>query len=32
MLKFAIQIFAGGAKKNSERGLQLLKEALEGTA
>jgi uncharacterized protein YndB with AHSA1/START domain len=30
LLKFAIRLFAGGAKKNSERGLWLLKEALEG--
>ena len=30
-LKLAIGLFAGGAKKNSERGLQLLKEALEST-
>lgn len=30
LLKYAIRLFAGGAKKNSERGLQLLKEALEG--
>lgn len=29
LLKFAIRLFAGGAKKNSERGLQLLKQALE---
>ena len=29
MLKFAIRLFAGGAKKNSERGLKLLKEEIE---
>jgi hypothetical protein len=29
LLKFAIKIFAGGAKKNSERGLNLLKAELE---
>lgn len=29
LLKFAIRLFVGGAKKNSERGLRLLKEALE---
>ena len=29
LLKFAIQIFAGGAKKNSARGLKLLKDELE---
>jgi len=29
MLKIAIQLFAGGAKKNSERGLNLLKDELE---
>jgi len=29
LLKFAIRLFWGGAKKNSERGLRLLKEALE---
>jgi hypothetical protein len=28
-LKFAIRLFAGGAKKNSERGLKLLKAELE---
>jgi hypothetical protein len=29
LLKFAIRMFAGGAKKNSESGLRLLKAALE---
>jgi len=29
LLKFAIRMFWGGAKKNSERGLQLLKATLE---
>ena len=29
LLKFAIRLFAGGAKKNSERGLVLLKSELE---
>ena len=29
MLKFAIRLFTGGAQKNSERGLNLLKTALE---
>ena len=29
LLKFAIRLFAGGAKKNSARGLDLLKEELE---
>jgi uncharacterized protein YndB with AHSA1/START domain len=29
LLNFAIRLFMGGAKKNSERGLQLLKETLE---
>jgi uncharacterized protein YndB with AHSA1/START domain len=29
LLNFAIRLFIGGAKKNSERGLQLLKETLE---
>jgi uncharacterized protein YndB with AHSA1/START domain len=29
LLKFAIRLFAGGAKKNSARGLDLLKKELE---
>ena len=29
LLKFAIRLFAGGAKSNSERGLKLLKTELE---
>ncbi|HUF39731.1 MAG TPA: SRPBCC family protein [Anaerolineales bacterium] len=29
MLKFAIRLFAGGAKRNSKRGLELLKTELE---
>lgn len=29
LLKFAIRLFAGGAKQNSERGLKLLKAELE---
>lgn len=32
LLKFAIRLFAGGAKKNSERGLRLLKDELETAA
>jgi len=32
LLKFAIRLFAGGAKKNSERGLRLLKTELETQA